>query len=349
MHHLSLPVRISPASPLRAIIVRSLLLGVLLIPGIRSGSQANDEIQGPVSVPSSVLLPCTLQLFDWQGIPTAIGTINKNQALERFVLDTGLNACTISGQVYTKFVVQGLPTHKRLDIFNASTVGQEAELGELKIAAVRLTKVPVIVVDAFALVSHAPRSDAPACWLGTPFLAAFMATFDMSNHLLVLQSKSAVEPEAPNRIVVPLSMRSGRPYVKLTVPGVGTLTAQVDTGAPASVFPASVGVKLKLKPLDIVTARGENGKEVKIAIAKIPSISVGKATVHDLQAAVATQTTTGTPDTTILGSDFLSRFRATFDFSRQKLILIPNESAPAAPTQPQAVPTVPPVRLGRAQ
>src|SRR5262249_9641476 len=148
----------------------------------------------------------------WNGLPVIDGIINGNN-FEHFVLDTGLNACAVSSATYTRLKLQATQKQVRLNIMDRATEATEVQIKSLQIGNATLNNVPAALADVFAMLSRVPRPDAPAGWLGSPFLSAFQVTFDFHNHIAVLGSPQAALPHPPGSVVVPITLKDGRVYV----------------------------------------------------------------------------------------------------------------------------------------
>jgi predicted aspartyl protease len=270
----------------------------------------------------------------WNGLPV-IDTVVNGSNFEKFVLDTGLNACTVPSASYSRLKLQATTRQVRLDVLDRPTEATEVQLQSLKINGTEFQNVPAVLTDVLAMLSRAPaRPDAPTGWLGTPFLSAFQVTFDFHDHIALLGSPQMALPITPGTVVVPIIVREGRVYVRVAVPGVKPFLALVDTGAVGTLLPGEVAEKLKVKPTQVFTITRHDGKTAKAGLAVLPKLSIGKAEQHDVHAIFLASDAPAEFDRTlaILGMDFLSRYNVTISYAKQKMALSP----PPAPDETSA-------------
>lgn len=289
-------------------------------PAVQTPSTAPFQVS-PVTLPANATLPLSLNLGAWLGLPTVYLSVN-GKSPERLGISTGLNANTLSPATVARLQIPEGKTKVRVDILDRQTEAPETMLTSLQFGLVKLENVPVAQVDVVSLLSRAPHPDAPTGWLGTPFLAAFQVTLDMSRRICVLDKPLAKMPAGA--IVVPMTLRDGRIYVSVTLPKSKPFPALLDTGTILTLIPASAGEKLKLPALEVVKL-GNAGKEVQATLIQVPAIAVGKAECKSLR--VAYLSADASPgfgrETAVLGLDFLSRFKVVFNFAAKKVGFVP--------------------------
>lgn len=84
----------------------------------------------------------------------------------------------------------------------------------------------------------------------------------------------------------------------------------------------------KLKTIAISTALGSDGNKSELHIVRMPEVRLGHYRFYVLPTGLATVTEglMASPDLQgVLGNNFLKRFNITYDFSRNKVYLEPND------------------------
>ena len=293
----------------------------------------------PVRLPAALQLPAVVPLRYWQGIPIVDCFINKN-AFATFAIDSGLNAITISPAVYKSQNLQAVAKRVRLSVFQTTTDAMQAKLASLHIGSVALANLTPALIDVSSLVSASGAPQPPSGWLGTPFLSAFQVTVDYPEAALVLMSIKTKPPAGA--IVVPLTMRDGRPFVRIQI-GKATVQALLDTGCPGTLIPVAVAAQLKLKPATVTAISGVGGRLAKVGFAVAPSISAGKATVREVTVGFLSVDAPAGFDKTsaVLGVNFLSHFKVTLNYASKRaflepvrMIAPPSSSAAKPPAKP---------------
>ncbi len=275
----------------------------------------------PILLPASPTLPVSLNLRSWRGLPTA--DILVNGIFERFGLDTGLNANTITPAAMMRLQIPEGKTKVRVNILDRETEPTETAWKTLQIGLLKLENVPAAQLDVIALLSRTPHPDAPIAWLGTPFLAAFQVTFDLSHHVCTLEKPGAKLPGGA--MVVPMTLRNGQIFVSVTLPKSKPFLALLDTSTVLTLIPAAVGEKLKLPALETAKLSGAGGKEVKAMLIQVPQIKVGQAEAQAMRVAYLSDDASPGFDrtTAVLGLDFLSRFKIVLNFAAKKVAFVP--------------------------
>ncbi len=292
----------------------------------------------PMALPKNVSLPVVLPYREWKGLIALDGIIAGRAGVERFALATGLNANTVTPATYARLQLQALPSQVRFDALDVSREATEVRVQNLQFGALHLDAFPAALVDVFGALSRENRPDAPTGWLGAPFLAAFQVTFDFGSHTVLLESAQAKLPADPSAIVVPITLRDGRPYTQVSVGTAKSFNALVDTGSLGTLIPGAVAERLKIKPLQILAIARGPGKEGKAAIAIAPTLRVGKAERRAARVVFYAPNAAGEYDSTlaVLGLDFLRRYKVTFNYARQKMALTPlTLPKPPDPAKPE--------------
>ena len=284
----------------------------------------------PMTLPENALLPLSLNLRAWLGMPTTFISINGSS--ERFGISTGLNANTIGPATVARLQIPDGKAKVRIDVLDHELDVPETFVKNLQIGLLKLENVPFAQLDVISLLSRAPHPDAPVGWLGTPFLSAFQVTMDLSHNVCALEKPQAKMPAGA--MIVPMTLRDGHVFVLMTLPKSKPFPAMVDTGAVLTLIPASLGEKLKLPALENIKLGGAGGKSVPATLIQVPMVSVGKAECKALR--VAYLSADASPsfgrETAVLGLDFLSRFKIVLNITTKKLAFVPlvvPESPPA--------------------
>jgi predicted aspartyl protease len=275
--------------------------------------------KGPVSLPANVLLPTTLLVQKWRGLLVVTGSVN-NSLIERVALDTGLNADVVLPDAAMRLSLSPLTTKTRLSVLNTESEAPDSTIQHLKAGSLDMENIPVALANLPLLLSALPQPDAPAVWLGTPFLSAFQITYDPITSSVLLETPQSAFRRHRDMAVVPLVMRDGRPYVKVSIPGAKPFLALVDTGSPGTLIPAEVATKLKLKPIKEVSA----GKQ-KASLVELPKLNIGRAEWKAVRVACLTPDSAKEFDKTfaVLGMDFLSRYKVSLNYSRLQMAFTP--------------------------
>jgi predicted aspartyl protease len=295
----------------------------------------------PLTVAKNTIYPVTLSYTPWQGMATIHGTLNGKEVPERFVLSTGLNACTVTSAIYTRAELQALTRRARLNVLDYSAEGDEVQIKSLKLPALNgtltLEEVPAILINPFAVISNSPRvtapgANAPEGWLGSPFFATFQVTLDFERRVITLNAPDATPPKETGSMEAPIEIREGRVWVKVSAPKVKPFPMLLDTGSTNTLLPGDVAEKLGLKPVQVVTITRGSGQEGKAALAVCPELSIGKAKAKDVGVVFLAADVPAAFDRKlgVLGVDFLRHFIVTLDFARKRLILTP----PPKPDEP---------------
>lgn len=305
----------------------SILLGICLLAAQGATPQTPSQLplqRSPMPLPKEITLPASLHFTLWNGLMVVQGMVN-GPGIERFVIDTGLNACALSLQGFKRHDVKLLPQRVRAQALDNLLDAPEGQIDSLQLGGLKLANVRVAQSDVFAALSRSFRPDAPAGWLGAPFLSAFQITVDFSARTLQLESPEAKLPAPHGAVVLPIVVREGQVWVKVAVPGAKPFLALVDTGARGTLIPTEVAAKLKLKPQQVFTLARATGQEAKAGLIVLPRLSAGRAEVKELPVVFLAADAPPEFDRNlaVLGLDFLSRFKITLNYAKQKMVLAP--------------------------
>lgn len=290
--------------------------------------QGSNALQAsPMPVPKEAPPNLVLSFQYWNGLMVIAGIVNGG-GTERFTLLTGMNANAVSKEAYKNWQLLGLPSHVRVDILDTRTDAQEVEVAQVELRTLKLTKVKAAMLDVYPILSRAKRPDAPDVWLGMPFLSAFQATLDFTSQFLYLRPADSDLPKGPGIVVVPLTIRDGRIWVKVSAPPARPFMALVDTGTVGTLIPTEVAAKLKIAPVKMVTVSRQTGTQAKAGLVVLPKLNVGGAELKSVPAVFLASDAPPEFDTTmgILGLDFLRQYKVTIDVKKKKMVLAPLKS-----------------------
>lgn len=309
-----------------------------------NASVSGIQIQKTWAAPKNQRYPIVLSYLSWRGLPTLVGRINDSDIPERIVVDTGLNASTVTVDLLTRYTLPGHAGQVQVNAFDRITAAPEITMKSLLIGRFQFQNTLAAVLNVPDLISLERLPDAPAFWMGTSLLYAFQAEFDFNNHTLTLNAPKTPFPKNSNTIVVPITIRDGRVWVKAVIPGAKPFLALVDTGTLGTLIPKDTASKLKFKSSIVVNISHKRGQDAKAVLATVPRLLVGKAEVKDVAVAFYTGQLPSDYDPTmgVLGLDFLSNFIVTIDFASSKMAL----TRPDSPELPPETDTpIAPVKL----
>ena len=306
----------------------------LLCPAVsreQNNVNPNPLQKSPVAFPLNTRLPVTLPCFSWQNLLVIETSVNGKSDLTatRFVLDTGLNACTVNKETYSGLTLKATTQQVRFDLLDQTSEATEVQIQTFQIGSVLLSAMPAALTDTAALLSLHPHPDAPGGWLGTPLLSAFQVTFDFSKRVVTLDSPKAALPKGEDMVILPLTRKDGRYYVRITLSGAKSYAALVDTGAPTTIIPTRVAEKLHLKPLKTPEIRLAGGRKAHAAQFVLPVLRLGDTEQKNFPVVsiVPDSPKDFNPEFGVLGLDFLRHYQVTINFARQKMVLIPYPAA----------------------
>ena len=298
----------------------------LLRPAIGFGQAPRPQLptqKGPFPFPPGVKMPVSLPCFLWRGLPMVTGIINGKP--QKFVLDTGLNAVTISPKAQVALALPLTKSRYRVTALDTSSDVSAVAVKQLALGGVLFSDTEAAILNLVTLFSPLSPPDAPQCWVGTPLLSTFQVTFDWRNNTLSLDSPKADAPSSDDAITLPLTIRKGQIFTRLTLPGGKSFLMLIDTGAPATILPLTTFDKLHIKPFRTQPIRLANGRKAKAAQLILPALPIGSATLKNFPVvSVASDDPKDfDPDFGLIGMDALARYRVTINYARAKMTLIP--------------------------
>jgi predicted aspartyl protease/Flp pilus assembly protein TadD len=113
----------------------------------------------------------------------------------------------------------------------------------------------------------------------------------------------------------------------------------VDTGASHTVIDKAAAASMGSKPISTFSVTSGT-KGVPLAYTKIPSITIGDVTLHDVPTLVTDLSNIGEKPAGVIGANILRRFLVTIDYDERKLILSDPRHVTVAP-KAVAIPTKP--------
>jgi predicted aspartyl protease len=291
-----------------------------------ANAQQPQFYQSPVAVPKDAVLPITLPITYWNSIPVISGIMASGQP-ERWAVQTGLNAVCVSKETYSRLQLPATNKAVRVNVLDTALDSTEVTITSLKLGFVTLKDINAALLDVFGILSSRPHPDAPAGWLGTPFLSAFQASFDFPKRGLILESAQANVPKDKGTITVPLSMRDGRPFVQVKAADGKPFWALVDTGTLVSLIPTDAALKAKARPLQVLSV-SRGSKQANAALTTLSKLGVGKIERADVRAVFLAADAPQEFDKNfaVLGMDFLQYYKVTFNFAKQKIAFTPPSS-----------------------
>ena len=171
--------------------------------------------------------------------------------------------------------------------------------------------------------------------LGLDVIKRYVIKVDYKKHKLYFFNKSTFKYTGTSK-ATPIKMIENVPALATTVvvnnkPYKGWF--EMDTGSDSALDLTTPFVKKnrfrdQLKTIAISTSLGSDGSKSELHVVRMPEIRLGEYRFYMIPAGLAT-TTKGlmaSPDLQgVLGNNFLKRFNITYDFSRSKVYLEPND------------------------
>ena len=286
-----------------------------------SGAQFTQNIPG---LPANASLPILLNYTLWNN-SLMEANVQINGAQERCIVDTGLNACAITPEAATRLKISSLPTQGTVTTLNETRTAPEAEIKNLQFDKLKFDSLRLLVTNAAALYTPTAPLESPAFWLGTPFLAAFQVTFDYAGQYISLDRLNAPLPKAKGAVTLPLEIRGGRLYTRVTIPKGGAFSALINTGTMGTLIPADVAVKLKIKPTQTFNVKWAGGKHGKASLITLPELQLKSLSQQQVPVLYFEPDGDAEVDRAlgVLGADFLSHYKVIINIARKKLTLIP--------------------------
>ncbi len=320
-----------------------------------SGAQAGDAASSPASEAAAmpvllpdVTLPVTMNFQTWNNVVMLVDVLIDGK-LQKGALNTGLSGCAITPTHAAALKLVALPSQITITTLNETRVVPQVTLDKVQFNAARIGSLRVGVLDVSELYSGLPQPDAPSLWLGMSFLSAFQVTFDYPGSIITLSRPGAMLPKTKGAVTLPIQIRNGHIYTRVTIPNAGSFDALIDTGTLGTMIPASVGAKIKGAAVKTLLIKRPGGRQAKAMQITVPKIQIGKLEQEQVPVlfmeAVKNDKAGSDSGLAVLGVDFLRRYAVTINCARRKMALVPpappenvegEGSSPKKPPSPAA-------------
>jgi predicted aspartyl protease len=286
---------------------------------------AATPVAKPVAAAMSGL-PALLNFTAWNNSLMTVNLLMDGK-IQRCVVDTGLSASTITPELAATLKLAALPSKITVASLNETRTVPETELKALKFNLLTITGLHAGIVDASELYLGSAQPDAPGLWLGIPFLSAYQVTFDFTAHTILLERPDARLPKGKGAVVLPIEVRDGQIFTRVSIPKAGTFSALIDTGAMGTLIPSAIAAKLKGVPTKTFDIKRPGGKQVKACLVMLPKMQAGRLEQEQVPALYfqkeADAPANADHTLAVLGHDFLRHYKVTLNFTRNKMVLIP--------------------------
>lgn len=287
----------------------------------------------PTATVSYTILPTR----PWNGLLTIQARVKETSIAA--ALCTGMSESVVIPRAQETLGLKPTDEKRTVHAFDEEATGPAATLSGLKLQALAVPDVRVALIDALKWFTSFPLPDAPALWLGSDFLSRYQVMFDFPAKAVRFYPPDSPLPGGKGSVAVPLEMREGRPWVRVSVPHLPAFWALVDTGTVGTLIPAEVGEKLKLQALKTLPVTRADGQKAQVRLAVLPKLSVGKAEQEEVPTLfLADKAPVGFHrEMAILGRDFLNRYKVTLDYTKLKMVLQPPDK-PKSTVKPKPKP-----------
>ena len=297
-----------------------------------NGASTTNQNVGPRVMPSSTV-PDTISFSLWHGL-IVVDALFGDGIGEQGVLHTGLPVSMVSPILAAKksMQTQGLVDIKVMDR-NIRVPGIKPQL--LRMDRFVIANVNFGICDVMGTMSNQTLENVPTVWIGNSALEALTFTVDPRKMEIALRPANSQPP--PKCIRVPFVLRDHRLFMELTVNGKQKFEAILDTGSVGTLIPSDIAKKLKITPVTTAEVEEKNGKKVKMGIARLDEIMLGKLHVKDIQALYIVEPIKDgpDPDMAIIGNDLLLRYKFTIDYGKLEIYF---EELPPLPVVKPTVP-----------
>jgi hypothetical protein len=301
-------------------------------PAQESGKADNSKAPAApaFTLAKTTLLPCNLPFQIWNGLMTVDAVIGAS-GTQRFVLDPGLEACTLMPRAAQLVTSAPAGEQARFTIYDQVHTAPLAHLPQLQINSIRVEQLPVGMIDVLGLLSpvSARRLDAPTGWLGATFFSAFQTTYYFDEHSVLLERLDAPLPKGKDKISIPIQIQDGRVMLKLSIPGAKPFLALFSTCSPVTMIPTAAAQQAKLKAAETLTIAQPGGKSAKLGHVVLPKLNLGRISLESVNAAYVAPDAPAemSRNMAMIGVDLMRHYQVTINYARHVMILTP----PAAP------------------
>ena len=297
----------------------------------RVGSGAQTALAGTAIDSSLPLahLQAPLAEFDFESVGGRIfipAEVNGHQTSA--VLDTGANASVMDLALAEQW---NLPTQGELNIHGTGNTASKGKfLSQVKVTFGQITEQILYAVPLGLLTAIEGRRFETI--IGTPFFQAHVVEVDYAKrHVRIFKSQAQIPSKG---MVIPLRFVDNHPHITAEMMIGGNayqLETMVDIGAAGTSLTAKF---LKGHPLKVTTTaqtvistgvRGNaEGRLFRPEAVKIGNVSLAKPVMR-LTESLGGGTGENSSYDLLLGTDLLRRFRVTFDYAHQRMILEPGD------------------------
>ncbi len=258
-----------------------------------------------------------------------VNAVLNDKEYVTFLLDTGATHTMLTPDTAKRLRISpppDAPKHTGL-----ATGGQQVEFSFTQLAALSVgdTVMENMQVGVALVLPEAPLVDGI---LGEDFLYHFTVTLNYASSRLQLES-TEISPTAQSPITpvfaaqsspVPLQIVDDRIWVEALLNHQEHVTFLLDTGAAYTLLHPNTAKRLGISlttnaPQGTTTIFG--GREITFPLAQLSAITVGEATVEDVQVGVFLALPWAPTVDGILGGDFLHHFIVTLDHASSQLWL----------------------------
>lgn len=313
---------------MRSLLLAALLLLSLCAVGLTDDKKKPKEKEKDVDYPSGRVLvdtslPALIPYTDQGGLLVLKAAIGDGD-ISTAIVDTGLPLSALTPTLAEKQKLKPKADMEFHTLIGPAKGGQ-VDAQQIKLGTVTIVDVPFVVCDMFAHLSSEKKTDQPPIWLGASAFSGLVMSIDPSRQSISFQPATVNLPDKAS--VSTLELKNGHWYVDIRINDRKNVRALVDTGAVGMLLPAKAAKDLGLTNPSTVTATTKlpSGKDGKVALTKLASVAIGSAKANNVPAIYVMEgDTTGLePDTAIVGTDFLLRFKVTMHFPKRKIAFEP--------------------------
>jgi predicted aspartyl protease len=249
------------------------------------------------------------------------------------LLDTGATHTFLTPDTAKRFGIS--PTSDALKRTTTVVGGRQVEFPLVQLSTVAVGTAVVENLEAGILASF---PDAPLVdgILGGSFLKHFTLTLDHATSRLRLTPKdpplaapsSTVSAAVAGRSAVPIRIVHHLVLVRAVLNHKEPVTLLIDTGATHTILTPNTVQRLGLSPMADTprrTLRVADGQLHEVPLVQLAALTVGEATVENLQVGVSVLFPRAPAVDGLLGGDFLEQFRMTLDRTTRQMWLEPHQ------------------------
>jgi len=251
----------------------------------------------------------------------------------QFILDTGAFRCLLSQELSATLGVRK-EAEQQVSGAGGSMKISSAHVASLAVGSARQQNVEVAITDELSRFGEAVQSKVDGV-VGFNFLKDFRVLLDYRHNVLRLShSSAALRDESSGQSATSISFKLASPEQPLIllpvfVNGRGPFQFVVDTGTSRTTLSFELARKLGIVAVGDRHGTGGGG-DVRILSGTADSLTVGKASAHNLSIGVGEflgklSAVAGAKFDGIVGDNFLNQFEVTIDYPRSTVDLKPVE------------------------